>query len=82
MNTFDMSTSSASAEWLIFVAILLAIGIGVACFAIWLFVLRGSGKKHSKRRKRRRHHRQINPTLAQTGGLPPPRNPNEPPRGV
>lgn len=82
MNTFDMSTSSDAAQWLIFVAILLAVGIGIACFVIWLFVLRGTGKKHHKRRKRRRHHRQTNPTLAETGGLPPPRGPNEPPRGV
>ena len=30
----------------------------------------GSGGKHRKRR-RRREHRPLNPTLAQTGGLPP-----------
>jgi len=82
MNTLDMSSNGAAAGWLLFIAILLAVGIGIACFVIWLFVLRGSGKKPHKRRKRRRHHRQVNPTLAQTGGLPPPRGPNEPPRGV
>jgi hypothetical protein len=54
----------------------------VACFAVWLFAFHQPGKKHHKRRKRRRHHRQVNPTLAQTGGLPPPRQPGEPPRGV
>lgn len=31
-----------------------------------------SGKK--RRRKRRRAHRPRNPTLAETGGLPPPKN--------
>lgn len=31
-----------------------------------------SGRK--RRRKRRREHRPRNPTLAETGGLPPPRN--------
>ncbi len=76
----DFQTSGVAADWMIFVAILLAIGIGIACFVIWLFMFR----KTKKRRKRRdgHHHRKINPTLAQTGGLPPPRSPEEPPRGV
>jgi hypothetical protein len=81
MNPFELPTSSASSEWLIFVAILLAVGIGIACFIIWLFLLRKSGGKRRKK-ERRRHHRKLNPTLAQTGGLPPTREPNQPPRGV
>jgi len=31
------------------------------------------------RHRRHRHHRQINPTLAETGGLPPLREPDKPP---
>jgi len=31
------------------------------------------------RHRRHRHHRQINPTLAETGGLPPLRGPDKPP---
>ena len=81
MNPFEMPTNSASADWLIFVAILLTIGIGIACFVIWLFMFRKSGKKRRKHQHRRRH-RKLNPTLAETGGLPPMREPNQPPRGV
>lgn len=80
MNPFEMPTNSASADWLIFIAILLAVGIGIACFIIWLFVMRKTGKKRKRREKRR--HRQVNPTLAETGGLPPVRDHGQPPRGV
>ena len=80
MNPFTMPTNSAAADWLIFIAILLAIGIGIACFIIWLFMFRKSGRKRKQREKRK--HRRVNPTLAQTGGLPPLRNPGEPPRGA
>lgn len=81
MNPFELPKSSASSDWLIFIAILLAVGIGIACFILWLFLLKKSGGKR-KKRERRRHHRKLNPTLAQTGGLPPARDPNQPPRGV
>lgn len=80
MNPLEMPMNSASADWLIFIAILLAIGIGIACFIIWIFLFRKSGKK--RRRREHRRHRRVNPTLAQTGGLPPMRNPGEPPRGA
>lgn len=39
----------------------------------------GRERHRKKRRSRRRDHRQRNPTLSQTGGLPPPRNPEESP---
>ncbi len=39
----------------------------------------GRERHKKKRRVRRRDHRQRNPTLDQTGGLPPPRNPHESP---
>ena len=80
MRSFDMPTSRVAADWMFFVAILLAVGIGIACFIIWLFRFRKT-KKHRKR-KNVRHHRKLNPTLAQTGGLPPPRAPDQPPRGA
>ncbi|HLH57485.1 MAG TPA: hypothetical protein VKY92_28150 [Verrucomicrobiae bacterium] len=31
----------------------------------------GSGKRYRRKRRRRREHRPRNPTLAETGGLPP-----------
>jgi hypothetical protein len=39
----------------------------------------GRERHRKKRRTRRRDHRQRNPTLSQTGGLPPPRDPEESP---
>ena len=81
MNPFELPKNNASGDWLLFVAILLAVGVGIACFIIWLFLFRKTGKKHHKRCKRR-HNRQHNPTLEETGGLPPKRDLNQPPRGV
>jgi hypothetical protein len=37
-----------------------------------------SNRRRKKKRSRRRDHRMRNPTLSQTGGLPPPRDPNLP----
>jgi len=40
-------------------------------------------RRHRHRRKRRRReHRSRNPTLAETGGLPPPRSEGSPPSGL
>jgi hypothetical protein len=80
MNPLELPGNSAVADWMIFAAILLAVGIGIACFILWLFLFRKASKK--KRKRRHRHHRQVNPTLAQTGGLPPLRPPGEPPKGA
>ena len=79
MNIF-MPSNSSTADWLVFLAILLAVGIGVTSFFVWLMLFRKSGKKRKSHRQRK--HRRMNPTLAQTGGLPPMRQPGEPPRGV
>ena len=38
----------------------------------------GSGKRRKRRKSRRREHRGRNPTLSETGGLPPPRGPEAP----
>ena len=81
MESLELSSKGVAADWMIFVAILLAVGIGIAGFVVWLFVLRKSGKKRHKHHKRH-HHRKLNPTLAESGGLPPPRAPNQPPRGA
>ena len=80
MNLFAPSASE-SADWMFFAVILVAVGLGITAFIVWFFVSSKAGKK--KRRKRRhRHERQHNPTLADTGGLPPKREFNQPPRGV
>ena len=80
MESLELSSKGVAADWMIFVAILLAVGIGIACFVIWLMIFR-KGKKRRKR-KHGHAHRKLNPTLAESGGLPPPRAPNQPPRGA
>ncbi len=77
MNTFELPKSGATADWMIFLAMLLAIVIPLVSFVLWLLVFRKSGKKKRRRHKHRHKHR-TNPTLAQTGGLPPVRDPDEP----
>ena len=78
-NPFALPATGKSADWLIFAVMILTIGIAIAIVVVWMTVYRPKNKK--KRRKQRRHHRQHNPTLAQTGGLPPMRDPDEPPPG-
>ena len=39
-----------------------------------------SGATRHRHRHRRKEHRPINPTLAETGGLPVPRDPKTPPK--
>ena len=73
------SADSPLIEWLIFAFFLLMICLGIGGFIVWIKVVRGS--KAKRKRKKRHHHRTTNPTLAQTGGLPPMRDPNEPPPG-
>ena len=80
MNHFYMpSADSPVMDWLIFVAILLPVCLAIAGFVVWLLVLRGGSSRH--RRRKRRHHRPTNPPLAQTGGLPAKRDPNQLPPG-
>ena len=80
MSRFYLPTAdSPFIDWLIFAAFLLPVCLVIAGFVVWLLVLRGGSSRH--RRRKRRHHRPTNPTLAQTGGLPPKRDPNQPPPG-
>jgi uncharacterized iron-regulated membrane protein len=79
MNHFFMpSAGSPVMDWLIFAAILLLICLGIAGFFVWLKVFRQKRKKSQPKKRKHRHHRHTNPTLAQTGGLPPKRDPNQP----
>jgi hypothetical protein len=65
-------------QWANFLAmfggVLLAGAMGAL---VWFLFLR----KRRKRKHRQHHHekRQLNPTLAKTGGLPPKRGPDQPP---
>jgi hypothetical protein len=72
------SADSPVLQWLGFALFLVLLFICVGSFIIWLNTARTS---RSRRKRRHRHHRPTNPTLAQTGGLPPKRDPNLPPPG-
>jgi hypothetical protein len=77
MDEAVLALSSLTPDWVEFLAMaggLLLVGIGML---IWVFYLRGSGHKHRRRRRHHHERRSPNPTLAQTGGLPPAR-PSEP----
>ena len=52
----------------------------IAGVVVWWFLAKNSAAKGSRKRKRKRnsHRRKANPTLAQTGGLPPTRDPEAP----
>ena len=76
-NWFSLSAESSAVQWLIFFGLLLLVTVCFAGFIVWMKTAKNSKRK----RKKHRHRRQINPTLAQTGGLPPRRDPNTPPPG-
>jgi len=72
------SADSPVFQWLVFVGFLLLLCVALGGFFVWLKV--GKGQKKRRKRKHKHHHR-INPTLAETGGLPPKRDANTPPPG-
>jgi len=76
---FLPNADSPAIQWLLFAFFLLLICLGIGGFIVWIKVIHSS--KSKRKRKRRHHHRTTNPTLAQTGGLPPKRDPNQPPPG-
>jgi hypothetical protein len=68
-------------QWANFLAMALAILLVALGSLIWFAMAR------KKRKRKRKHHnhekRQLNPTLAECGGLPPKRDgPNSPPAGL
>ena len=80
-SSFDLTNPGVSSDWLVFLAILIPVALVIGGFVLWFIFRDKSGKrrhKHDKRRKRRK----LNPTLAETGGLPPLRRPDEPPHGI
>jgi hypothetical protein len=78
---FSLPANGKSADWLMFGVMVLAVGLAVGLVAVWAVVYRPKSKKRKRKQHRKRHHRQHNPTLAEKGGLPPLRSPNQPPPG-
>ena len=80
MNSiFSLPQNNVKSDWLIFLVMILAIGVAVGFVIVWMVIYRPKNKK--KRKHKHRHHRRHNPTLAETGGLPPMRDRNQPPPG-
>jgi hypothetical protein len=80
MQKFFMpSAESPALEWFGFIAFLLLLFVCLGGVIVWF--KSGRSGKAKKRKRKRHHHRHLNPTLAQTGGLPPKRDPNVPPPG-
>lgn len=75
---FTPTADSPVLQWLGLLFFLLLVCLCLGGFILWLELGR---RKHGRRRRKHRHHRPQNPTLAQTGGLPPRRDPNLPPPG-
>ena len=75
---FLPSADNPVIQWLGFVLFLLVLFVCLGGVIVWMQVAR---KGKSKRKRRHRHHRRLNPTLADTGGLPPKRDENQPPPG-
>ncbi len=78
---FELPSNGAKADWVVFAIMAGAIGISVCAVTLWMVFYRPKSKKH-RHKRRKRHKRQRNPTLAQKGGLPPVRDPNQPPSGL
>jgi hypothetical protein len=66
----------AETQWVDFSVFFGAFALVAIATLVWYFRFRS---KKSRRRKHRHHRRQIKPTLAQTGGLPPVRKTENPP---
>jgi len=66
--------TAAWVDFFIMVGVFAVIALGGL---IWVFYLRKKKRKH-RHKRHRRERRLANPTLAQTGGLPPTRPPEPP----
>lgn len=75
---FTPSADSPAIEWLGFLLFLLLMTVCMGGVIVWFKTGR---KGRPKRKRKHRHHHHSNPTLAQSGGLPPKRDPNQPPPG-
>ena len=77
-SIFSPSANSEVFDWLTFAVFLGLLCVCLGGFMVWFLVARS---RKGKRKRRLRHHRPTNPTLAETGGLPPKRDPGTPPPG-
>ncbi|HEY4416516.1 MAG TPA: hypothetical protein VGO57_12565 [Verrucomicrobiae bacterium] len=70
MDELDFpSSAGGTASWLIFLGIMVLVCFALGIFVVWFTLFRNKGGK--RKRKNHKRRRQKNPSLAETGGLPP-----------
>ena len=74
------SSGGADCQDVFGILIIVIASLIIAGVVVWWFLAKNSSAKSSRKRKRKRnsHRRKANPTMAETGGLPPPRDPDAP----
>jgi hypothetical protein len=64
-------------QWLSFLAITVAVLLAVFVTFLWFALFRKKKRHHKRRHRRHGEQRKLNPTLAESGGLPPVREKKE-----
>jgi hypothetical protein len=67
------AAGTTTATWVDFLIMAGAFAVIAFGALIWVFYFRKKKRKHRHRQGHQRGRRPVNPTLAQTGGLPPAR---------
>ena len=67
--------TEAWVDFFIMIGAFMLVAIGAL---IWVFYFRKKRRKHRRKHGHRHERHSINPTLAQTGGLPPAKPPEPP----
>jgi len=78
MDVLDFSAKLPQGWYQIFVVIGAILAVAFLVF-LWAVVFHKRGLKQRRRRRHRRGKLSVNPTLAESGGLPPVRGDDNPP---
>lgn len=65
-------------QWVYFLAIFAVIGLSALAVFLWAVLFRKKKRKRKHRSRHRHEERRLNPTLAESGGLPPARDEKNP----
>lgn len=77
MNFLETIAVATPFGWQDYFAVPAAVALAALISFGWAILFRQKHRRHHRRHRRQR--RPLNPTLAQTGGLPPVRKPETPP---
>ena len=64
-------------QWLNFLAMAMALVVGAFGVLLWAIMFRKRRRRKHHKRRDQREQRKLNPTLAESGGLPPLREPEK-----